>query len=171
MLPECKLNNSMGNINLSQLTNVGSKGTGYKYSDLNLDIQQENPKLDYLNARSQTNDLKAQYDLGAIKNSIRNIFITFPGQKLLNPTFGLNLMQFLFLPVSDITANLIGQRILNGISQNEPRVTVKKIKVDGIADENKYNITLQLTIPFINNYTVFNLKGVLDNTGFNYYNF
>lgn len=171
MLSSLKLNNYMGNINLSQLANTQVSRSGYKYADLNLDIDSQNTRTDYLNSNYSVNDLKAQYDLGAIKDSIRNIFITFPGQKLLNPTFGLNLMQFLFLPISDITANLIGQRILNGIIQNEPRVNVKKIRVDAITDENRYIITLMLTIPFINTYTVFTLKGTLNNTGFNFYNF
>jgi phage baseplate assembly protein W len=161
----------MGNINLSQLTNTQVSGSGFKYADLNLDISSQNTKTDYLNSNYSNNDLKAQYNLGAIQNSIRNIFVTFPGQKLLNPTFGLNLMQFLFLPISDITANLIGQRILNGIIQNEPRVNVKKIRVEAITDENRYVVTLMLTIPFINTFTVFTLKGALNNTGFNFYNF
>lgn len=161
----------MGNINLSQLANLPQSTTGYKFSDLNLDIASETTRTDYLNSQYSNNDLRAQYDLGAIKNSIRNIFITFPGQKLLNPTFGLNLMQFLFLPVTDVTANLIGQRILNGLIINEPRITVKKIYVDGVTDENRYNITLQITVPFINTYTIFTLKGTLNSTGFNFYNF
>lgn len=161
----------MGNINLSQLSNLPQSTTGYKFSDLNLDIASETTRTNYLNSQYSNNDLRSQYDLGAIKNSIRNIFITFPGQKLLNPTFGLNLMQFLFLPVSDVTANLIGQRILNGLIINESRITVKKIYVDGIADENRYDITLQITVPFINTYTIFTLKGTLNSTGFNFYNF
>lgn len=161
----------MGNINLSQLTNSQVSTSGYKYADLNLDIDSENTRTDYLNASYSDNDLKAQYDLGAIKNSIRNIFITFPGQKLLNPTFGLNLMQFLFLPISEVTANLIGQRIVNGIVQNDSRIVVKKVKVEAVTDENRYNITLIITVPFINTYTVFSLKGTLNSTGFNFYKF
>lgn len=161
----------MGNINLSILANTQIASSGYKYSDLNLDISSQTTRTDYLNSNTTNNDLQAQYDLGAIKNSIRNLFITFPGQKLLNPTFGINLMQFLFLPITDITANLIGQRILNGIIQNDSRIIVKKIRVDAVIDENRYNITLLLTIPFINNSTIFNLRGTLNNTGFNFYNF
>lgn len=160
----------MGNINLSQLSNSPVSKTGYKYSDLNLDIASETTRTDYFNAQYTDNDLLAQYDLGAIKNSISNIFTTFPGQKLLNPTFGLNLMQFLFLPATEVTANLIGQRILNGLIINEPRITVKKIFVEAVSDSNTYNITLQITVPFINTYTIFTLKGALTNTGFNYYN-
>lgn len=162
----------MGNINLSQLTNTNiSTSSRYKYADLQLDINSNNVRTDYLNATNTNNDLQAEYDLGAIKDSIRNIFITFPGQKLLNPTFGLNLMQFLFLPATEITANLIGQRILNGITINESRVTVKKILVTANPDDNSYQIALQITVPFINTYTIFTLKGVLNSTGFNFYNF
>jgi len=161
----------MGNINLSQLTNTVVSSSGYKYSDLNLDIDSQNTRTDYLNANYSNNDLKAQYDLGAIKNSIRNIFITFPGQKLLNPTFGLNLMQFLFLPISEVTANLIAQRIVNGIVLNDSRIVVKKVRVEAVTDENRYNIILMITVPFINTYTIFTLKGTLGSTGFNFYNF
>jgi glycerol-3-phosphate dehydrogenase len=72
----------MGNINLSQLANLPQSTTGYKYSDLTLDIASETTRTDYLNSQYSNNDLQAQYDLGAIKDSIRNIFITFPGQML-----------------------------------------------------------------------------------------
>ena len=161
----------MGNINLSQLANTPVTTKGYKYADLNLDISSQSISLNYLNSSNNLNDLKAQYDLGAIQDSIRNIFITFPGQKLLNPPFGLNLLQFLFLPISEVTANLIGQRIISGIQINEPRVKVQKVRVDAITDENCYMITLQLSIPFINTYTVFTLKGTLNQSGFNYYKF
>ena len=41
-----------------------------------------------------TQDLKIDYDEKAIYNSIRNIFNTKKGQKILNPTFGLDLEQY-----------------------------------------------------------------------------
>ncbi len=130
------------------------------YSDLHLDIVED---------KSATNtalrDIKADYDLAAIKNSLRNLFNTTPGQKLLNPAYGLSLMQFLFEPVSQSISTLIGDTILKGLNQYEPRVIVERIYVNGIPDDNSYIITLIISIPSLNILQV-NIDAQLNNTGF-----
>jgi len=133
---------------------------GQTYSDLHLDIVED---------KSATNtalrDIKADYDLAAIKNSLRNLFNTTPGQKLLNPAYGLSLMQFLFEPVSQSISTLIGDAILKGLNQYEPRVIVERIYVNGIPDDNSYIITLIISIPSLNILQV-NIDAQLNNTGF-----
>lgn len=74
-------------------------------------------------------DIKTDYDIEAIKNSIKNIFTTKKGQKLLDPNFGCSLDQFLFEKVSELGGKAIGDEIFNAISQYEPRVDVIKIYV------------------------------------------
>lgn len=125
----------------------------YLYSDLQLDI--ENPV---------SKDLKADYDETAIKNSLFTLFNTVPGQNLLNPDYGLNLIQFLFLPASNTVGRSIGERILKNINVYEPRVKVQNIDVQVNPDEQMYTITLSILIPSLNQQIKIN--GLLDKTGF-----
>lgn len=125
----------------------------YLYSDLQLDI--ENPV---------SKDLKADYDETAIKNSLFTLFNTVPGQNLLNPDYGLNLIQFLFLPASNTVGRSIGERILKNINVYEPRVKVQNIDVQVNPDEQMYTITLSILIPSLNQQIKIN--GILDKTGF-----
>lgn len=122
--------------NLEKTTAIDNAAT---YTDLHLDI------IGY--PIGAPRDILVDNDLDAIRNSLSNLFSTVPGQKLLNPAYGLNLLQYLFEPVTTSTANTIGETILNGITRFEPRVTVDKVRVVGNAEANEYNITLILRVP------------------------
>ena len=64
---------------------------GYLYKDLFLDLVPEVYYNKQLNKAVVLKDVQGSYDIQAIKNSIINIFLTSPGQKILNPQFGLDL--------------------------------------------------------------------------------
>jgi phage baseplate assembly protein W len=113
-------------------------------------------------------DVQADYDEAAIKNSLVNLFNTLPGQNLLNPEYGLNLNQYIFLPASQTVANLIGQNILKQIGIYEPRVRVKNVNVDVNPDEQLYTITLSILILPINKNI--NIIGLLTRNGFSILN-
>lgn len=125
----------------------------YLYSDLHLDLS--NPVV---------RDFKADYDESAIKTSITTLFNTLPGQNLLNPDYGLNLIQFLFLPASNTVGRSIGERVLKNINLYEPRVKVQSVDVQVDSDEQMYTITLSMLIPALNQNIKIN--GTLDKTGF-----
>ena len=98
-----------GNVSATQ------KETKVKYKDLFLDLAEQSNSGNSLFNKKTSLDLKASVDEAAIVNSIRNIFTTTPGEKILDPTFGLNLSQWLFQPLDEFTAREIGETILNGI--------------------------------------------------------
>lgn len=134
--------------------NVGStqKEKKIKYKDLFLDLAEQSNSGNSLFNKKTSLDLKAAVDEAAIVNSIRNIFTTTPGEKILDPTFGLNLSQWLFQPIDDFTAREIGETILTGIEKYEPRVKVNNINVDVLPEKNQYTIKLVLTVPSLNIY-------------------
>jgi phage baseplate assembly protein W len=111
----------------------------YLYSDLHLDFS--NPV---------DTDVKADYDMNAIKNSIKTLFNTLPGQNLLNPEYGLNLLQYLFEPVSSTIARIIGAKIVKEIPVFEPRIRVQNVNIDINPDEQMYIITLSISVPSLN---------------------
>lgn len=138
------------------------------YVDLKLDLQQSTVSDPRLESKDTTKDIIASTDIEAIKNSLFNLFTTIPGQKILNPIYGLNLIQFIFDEISDLKARSIGQLILNGINRFEPRLTVKKIFVIPDIDNQTYEIGLKLDVPSLNIDGI-SLKGVLSESGY-YFN-
>lgn len=121
------------------------------YRDLYLDlIESDQPYNDSLYGKSTQVDLRTAIDEGAILNSLRNIFTTNPGEKILDPTFGLSLSRWLFEPLDEFVAQEIGEAIVEGIEKFEPRVSVNNITVNMNAEQNQYDLKLVLTIPSLN---------------------
>lgn len=135
------------------------------YRDLKLDLSLDYDYDPRLNNYYTIRDIKSSQDADAIKNSIFNIFTTMPGQKILNPTFGLNLMQFLFSPITNENAQAMGETILKGLQRFEPRVAVKKIVVIPDAENNTYQIGLRLDVPTLNIIGL-GIKGILSESGY-----
>lgn len=161
----------MANIilgNLEKPKNI-SKKTQFTYADVKVDFEFDQTQQSALYSNLKDVDLVGSYDLGAIENSIVNLFTTFPGDKILNPEFGINLNQYLFLPCTDDTANRIGNTIKNQILIQEPRVKPKEITVLADPENDQYNINLVLEVPFINNNTTINFKALLNSTGIEFY--
>jgi phage baseplate assembly protein W len=126
------------------------------YKDLHLDlVESKNIGLG-LNAVN-TSDILVDIDIEAIKNSIKNIFTTKKGQKILNPDFGSSLDQYLFTPISNANAKAIGSDILNNVSLYEPRIKINNVIVTPMFDQNQYYIATYYTILEINKQNVVNL--------------
>jgi len=162
----------MANIKLNSLAkpkNIDTKPQ-YTYSDIAVDLKFDQLKQVELYSNLYEKDLRGSYDLGAIKNSIINIFTSFPGDKVLNPEFGLNLNQFLFLPCSVDTEQSIGNLIKNQLIKQEPRVIAREINVFADVENDQYLITMVLEVPFINNNNRIAFKALLNSTGINFYN-
>ena len=125
------------------------KGTGTltqgdsTYRDLALDFSMETLGASKkLFASNVQKDLNTNTDFKAIDNSISNIFNTAPGQKILNPAFGADLKRYLFQPVSEPTAKILGEVIVKALSLYEPRVKVKNVDIKAFPDENIYRINI-----------------------------
>lgn len=123
----------------------------YIFKDIHIDLTEDiSPSGDSLYSKSTAYDIKADYDEGAVMNSIRNIFTTKPGEKLLNPAFGADLSQWVFEPADEFSARELGEAIVESIERFEPRVKVDHIHVNANASRNEFIIKLVLTIPPLN---------------------
>lgn len=159
----------MANINIKTLAQPARTGSTFTYTDMKLDLELDYTQNNEFAKRKEIKDLRIDYDYSAIKNSIFNLFTTVPGQKILNPLFGLNLPRYLFFPVNESVAYSIGNEVLAGITNFEPRVAIQKINVQADEVNQQYIIGLILTMIGINN-TSFELVGTLSNSGFFYNN-
>ena len=138
---------------------------GYLYKDLLLDIE---PAVYYnkqLNKTVMLKDIQGSYDMDAIKNSITNIFLTTPGQKILSPEFGINLRRFIFEPANSFTAYRIKADILNNLPDMEPRIELQEVTVIPVPNEHEFYVTLQINVPSLNAYGI-SLKSLLNSNGY-----
>ena len=95
----------------------------------------------------------------------QTLITTFPGQKILNPEFGMNFGDILFLPVSKARGTTIGETITNSIAGFEPRISIKLVQVIADIETQEYEINLEISVPEFNNNS-FNIKGKLNKSGF-----
>ncbi len=119
----------------------------YLYKDLHLDFNKVRMQNEYLLESIEESDVKVDYDIAAIYNSLRNLFNTKQGQRFLFPTYGLDLYQFLFEPITENNAQTLGELIVRSIEKFEPRVYVEKCIVDPLYEDNQYDITIEIEIP------------------------
>jgi phage baseplate assembly protein W len=155
----------MGNLRINTLTPKTVNNSGFTYSDLKLDLTFDYTVNNELLKDKEIKDSVNSLDYDALKNSIVNLFTTIPGQKLLNPFFGLNLAKYLFEPVNEDVATTIANDITQGIATFEPRLKIRRLNVGFSVDKQQYVISLNLNIPQINNKS-FQLVGTLSNSGF-----
>jgi len=159
----------MPSINLDILSNVNSfRNNANVYSDLHLDLETGYTFNDQLYKNQQILDVQADTNLGAIYNSITSIITTRPGQKPLNPVFGIGFGDMLFMAVTNDRARAVGTAIYEGIKRFEPRVNVLNVNVVPDPENNQYSIELSITVPRFSTQQV-KIVGVLDKAGF-YFN-
>lgn len=154
-------------INRGAITNRQGENQ-ITFRDLFLDLtEQEVPSSQTLYGKTTKIDLKTSVDEGAIVNSLRNLFNTTPGEKILDPEYGLNLTQWLFQPADEYVAEEIGEAIKSGVNRYEPRVSIDKLEIVIDTDNNQYEIELIMTIPALNIISK-SYKALLKQPGFDF---
>lgn len=155
----------MAKINLDRLPAKQYGQNPYKFADLHIDLESNFVKNSSLFQQPEINDFKLDYDIEAVKNSLVTLFTTMPGQKILNPEYGLDLKQFLFLPMTIMTGNRIRDEIYTQIARFEPRVKVLNVKITMFEDVNEFDIDIYYDIPSLNISNI-RLFGTLSNSGY-----
>ena len=92
------------------------------------------------------------YDLIGLKNetaiarSIRNLVLTYPGERFFNEDLGSRVSRSLFENMDEISSSIIKDEIENTIRNYEPRVNLTSVDVVPNYDENEFNVTIQYRI-------------------------
>lgn len=82
----------------------------------------------------------------AIARSLRNLVMTFTGERFFNPEIGSRVSRLLFENMSEVVSDLIRDEIRSTIINYEPRVDLNDVIVSPNYDNNEYNITIRYTI-------------------------
>ena len=147
-------------IKISNLQQISDqyKQKDYYYKELHLDFAKSGNYSTALQRKIEGSDIEVDYDESAIKNSLRNLFNTKPGQRFLFPLYGLDLNQYLFEAVSEFNGQLIGEKIVRSIELYEPRVKLRQCNVVAKPDDNEYDITIIIEIPILNSTASINTR-------------
>ena len=98
---------------------------GYLYKDIEFDLIPSYTDNGELFKSDEKIDLKPIYDTRSVLTALKNILTTSPGEKLLNPTFGLDLRDYLFEPVTEVRGYFLGEDILTGLPSQDSRIQLK----------------------------------------------
>ena len=90
----------------------------------------------------------------AIKNNLINFFLTNPGDRPLNPTFGGGLRSFLFQQMTDNNLDFLKEQIQLKVNENFTSINVINLEI--LKEEDNNTVRLNLTYNIIN-------RGVTDN--------
>ncbi|ADO97978.1 base plate wedge subunit [Synechococcus phage S-SSM5] len=95
---------------------------------------------------ANTKDVAVVKNDNAIKQAVRNLIMTTPGEKPFQPLVGSNISQLLFEPLDDFTEDAIRQEIINTINRFEPRVRLETVEVIGNFSRNTFDVTVEYRI-------------------------
>ena len=79
----------------------------------------------------------------AVKNNLINYFLTNPGERIENPSFGAGLRNFIFTQIETNNLDFIKEDIQNKIDENFDNIDVNSIEV--LRDVNDNTIRIQIT--------------------------
>ena len=105
------------------------------WSDLDLNFQ----------AHPITKDIVRKKNIEAIKRSVKNLVLTNKYERPFHPEIGSSILAMLFEPVSPTTGAVLKSRILEVLTNYEPRAIITDIQVSGDIDKNGYYVSILFT--------------------------
>jgi Bacteriophage baseplate protein W len=96
----------------------------------------------------------AEYEEG-VRQAIRIVLGTSPGERLMRPTFGAGLRDLVFEPLSTTTMALARHRVEVALATWEPRIDVREVAVTALPAERRLDITVSYRVRATN--TFYNL--------------
>ena len=107
-----------------------------------------------------SNDLALLKDEDAVKDSIKNLLLTDPGERLMQPFLGGGIRGLLFENMTPGTLKLIEDRIQTTIKAYEPRAQLTGLTVSSTFDDNAVSVRIQFYI--VNRQEPVNLEVILE---------
>lgn len=111
-----------------------------RYSDINLDFT----------PHPVSGDITFLTDLEALKRSVRNLVFTSIYERPFRPEINAGVRQYLFEPMTALTAVRIQNAIENVIRNHEPRVDVLNVVVTGNESKNSFDVSILIRPKNIN---------------------
>jgi len=101
------------------------------------------PKTENIEGKS---DLSILLNEQAVFESIYNILLTQPGDRVMDPKFGIDLNQYLFRQIDSVTAQQLMLSVYNNLKLYETRITELEVVVTPDIDHNTFIIDVFFAI-------------------------
>jgi len=86
-----------------------------------------------------------------IKQNFKMLILTSPGERIMEPSYGVGLRQYLFLNFDQGTFNLIETKIQDQVKVYLPVITIQQVAIDASgADSNSLRLEIKYSIPTLN---------------------
>lgn len=112
--------------------------------------------LDFI-AHPTTGDIVKKTGVEALKRSVRNLILTNFYDRPFRSYIGSNAQKLLFENANPLTSNFLKDAINEVLTNYEPRIAVREIRVNFDIDNNGYNATIAFSIVNNNLPVVINL--------------
>lgn len=97
--------------------------------------------------------------IDAIKQNLKVLFLTSPGERMMVPDFGIGIRRFLFENISTALVGSIKERITSQISRYMSYCKIHKLQVEfGEDSRNTINISMAFSVSGVINYSIFELS-------------
>jgi len=106
------------------------------FKDLSMTFQINPINFDLIGLKNET----------AIARSVRNLVLTYPGERFFNENLGSKVSRSLFENLDEISASVVKDEIENTIRNYEPRVNLISVNVVPNYDEGEFNVTINYRI-------------------------
>lgn len=106
------------------------------FKDLSMTFQVNPLNYDLIGLKNET----------AIARSIRNLVLTYPGERFFNENLGSKVSRSLFENLDEISASIIKDEIESTIRNYEPRVDLISVDVAPNYEDNEFNVTINYRI-------------------------
>ena len=93
-----------------------------------------------------TQDVSSIKNQESIKQTIKNLISTVPGEKFYNPRFGSRVRELLFEPLDPFTINELEEDIINTIQNYDNRVVVQTVNVTPDYDQYYLEVDIEYNI-------------------------
>ena len=78
----------------------------------------------------------------AIKNNLINFFLTNPGERPLNPTFGAGLRGFIFEQIANENLDFLEEQIQEDLNSFFPNINLDELEINAQEDNNIITVSL-----------------------------
>ena len=93
-----------------------------------------------------TKDVSAVKDDNAIKQAIKNLILTVPGERPFDTSIGSAVNELLFEPMDELIGDALQDEITSTINKFEPRVSLISTFIEPNYEESKYGVTVNYRI-------------------------
>lgn len=123
------MSSSLSDYNAKRSSNVARPTL---FSDLDLRLRRH----------PNTSDIRPLKDIDAVKNAVKNLLLTNPGDRPFHPEIGSGITGLLFETADAYIANVLKENIKVTLTRFEPRINNITVEVNDDPDNNAYFVQL-----------------------------